>query len=290
MPVTIAPHLKPLIEGHSSRPATAWKFERTDGVIVRLTDHDHLITVDGEQYTPLGSPNVSAKRRDTSLKDHQLEMRGSLTDDAFNHDDLHAGRWRGTKVTERLFDWRYAWAGSLYSLSYWIKKTEWDGEQWNCEIEGLSQFLKPHVGNVYTRTCRFKVGSSECGVNMTPHTEGSCVVLGTLDGQKKRIIRATTASIAGTWADNYFAKGDITWTSGANDGLSEKVKAYTRATRDIELQLEMPFEIAAGDTFILVAGCNGTRDHCLNKFGNADNNGAFWFIGGNDRLQGVTPQ
>ena len=117
----------------------------------------------------------------------------------------------------------------------------------------------------------------------------SADLLGMLDGEKRRIIRATTGSLSGTYADNWFAWGSITGTSGANNGITRDVKSYAQATRDIKCQTPFPFAIAAGDTFTLIAGCNGLKSTCVSKFSNVVNFGGFEFIPGSDEVLRVRP-
>ena len=47
--------------------------------------------------------------------------------------------------------------------------------------------------------------------------------------------------------------------------------------------------IAAGDTFTLIAGCNGLKSTCVSKFSNVVNFGGFEFIPGSDEVLRVRP-
>jgi len=70
----------------------------------------------------------------------------------------------------------------------------------------------------------------------------------------------------GMSSDGYFTKGVITFTSGANNGLSRRINLYT--TGNIQVSPGFPSAPAAGDTFSAVAGCDKTVATCTGKFNN----------------------
>lgn len=67
----------------------------------------------------------------------------------------------------------------------------------------------------------------------------------------------------------YFDHGAITFTSGANDGLSFEVKAYVPG--QITLFLPTPYQTEAGDTYSMHAGCDKLRETCRDRFNNIVN-------------------
>ena len=62
--------------------------------------------------------------------------------------------------------------------------------------------------------------------------------------------------------DAYFAKGIITFTSGANAGLSRAVQTYVNAGGQISVAFPFPNPPAAGDTFTALRGCLLTLADC----------------------------
>ncbi len=71
-----------------------------------------------------------------------------------------------------------------------------------------------------------------------------------------------------TAADAYYSQGQMTFTSGANAGLSRAVKAYLNAAGAITLVLPLPAAPAAGDAFTISAGCDLTMATCTSRFNN----------------------
>ena len=71
-----------------------------------------------------------------------------------------------------------------------------------------------------------------------------------------------------TKADDYFDLGVITFTSGANDGLTANVATYKNASGALVLRYPFPKTPAVGDTFTIYPGCDLQQSTCTNKFSN----------------------
>ena len=83
--------------------------------------------------------------------------------------------------------------------------------------------------------------------------------------------------------DGWFRAGKLAFTSGANDGLSVEVKNHRNdGAVTIELWQVMPEPIAAGDTFVISAGCDKRFQTCHERFNNIINFRGFPHIPGND--------
>lgn len=97
--------------------------------------------------------------------------------------------------------------------------------------------------------------------------------------------RLLTASGLGSFADGWFRHGRLTWTSGANAGLSAEVRAHAKmATADVvELWQRAPFAVEAGDGFEVTAGCDKTFATCKARFANVANFRGFPHMPGNDK-------
>jgi len=80
----------------------------------------------------------------------------------------------------------------------------------------------------------------------------------------------------------YFDGGLITFTSGLNDGFSQEVKSYVPG--QITLHLPMPYAIAAGDTYSMVAGCDKSLATCRDRFSNVVNFRGEPYLPGIDRV------
>ncbi len=77
-------------------------------------------------------------------------------------------------------------------------------------------------------------------------------------------------------ADGYFTQGIISFTSGANNGVSRTVQWHGRG--NVAVGVPWPSAPAVGDTFTIAAGCDHTLATCTSKFGNQNNFRGFPYI------------
>jgi hypothetical protein len=75
----------------------------------------------------------------------------------------------------------------------------------------------------------------------------------------------------------YFDLGYLTFTSGANAGLTFTVDEYLGAGV-ITIRKVLPFPPSVGDTFSILPGCNKAMTTCNYKFSNLANFGGFPFV------------
>ncbi len=67
-------------------------------------------------------------------------------------------------------------------------------------------------------------------------------------------------------AANAWALGSITMTRGANAGLARTMRGNTAT--GVTTIVPWPLPVASGDTFIVVPGCDKTRQTCAGRFKN----------------------
>lgn len=266
----------------SLRLATCWKIERKDGYAIFVTDHNTSLTVYGDVYSPAGGFNSSVVRREFGMKTDDTEYEGLVTSDLITHEDLFAGKYSRSKVTEYVVDWRYPWAAPQITAVYWIKGLSFDEEVWKAEVAGLSYVLQQPAGSNYSRQCRVRLYSAKCGVLESAYRTSNATV-DTVTS--RRIFAATSGSISGSFVDDYFKYGKIVWKTGDNVGIECEVKEYTQTGRIIELQMSLPFDVQSGDLFDISAGCAHTQQGthgCKLKFNNLVNYRGFREIPGTD--------
>lgn len=112
----------------------------------------------------------------------------------------------------------------------------------------------------YQGQCLATVYDPECGKSSAAFTvAGSATSAATLGRTK---FSTSLGQSAG-----YFDLGTLTFTSGANAGVSRTVKSHA-AGGDITLLSPLPAQVAAGDAFIVLPGCDGLQSTCVTKFNN----------------------
>lgn len=137
----------------------------------------------------------------------------------------------------------------------------------NSHLELLNQNMPR---NLYQSSCVNTLYDASCTLNRT-----SFAVSGTVaSGSTAISINATLSQATG-----YFDQGIITFTSGANNGISRTVKSYVHGTPSTA-SLIAPFAAtpAPGDTFTIYPGCDKTSATCASKFSNLLNFRGFPFV------------
>lgn len=257
-----------------------WLLERTDGVKPSFTDHDENLTFDGVTYEALAGMTASAVTQTLSLNVDTMDIAGALQSDHLNEADLAAGLYDNAALTLYLVDWTnvadrdIVFAGSVGEISRGLNA-------FTAEMRGLSHGLNQERGRVYQRACDANLGDSRCTVNLeSPTYKGNGIV----DGVSSNHV--FSASGLDGFADGWFAGGRLVWTSGANQGAAIEVKTHVNTGAEVSFELweSMAFDIAAGDTFTVTAGCDKSLDTCIAKFNNVANFRGFPFIPGNDTV------
>jgi len=256
--------------------ATLWKITRTDAVVLYFTDHDTVLEYDGDTYQPAGGFDASARQKQADLQVQNFEVSGMLSSSRITFADLESGLYNEAQVDEFLVDWRYPFAGAFFARKYWIVETNWTGNRWEARVEGLTRWLRPGIGELYERTCRYKLGETRCGINLASWTFPGTVTSVTFPGQDKRRVFWSTL----IFVDGVFDYGTVQWATGNNAGLVSEVKHSELFVGRVELYLDTPYDIQAGDTFTITVGCYKTKAWCTNIFSNFVNFGGFPFIPG----------
>lgn len=117
------------------------------------------------------------------------------------------------------------------------------------------------MGGDYSPTCRAVLGDARCKVAL-----GGFTASGTVNTVTSRQVFISNAM---TQAAGYFSGGEVQFLTGANAGRRMEIKDFSNT--QFTLVLPMPNNIAVGDTFNAIAGCDKTFSTCYGKFSNAVN-------------------
>jgi uncharacterized phage protein (TIGR02218 family) len=134
----------------------------------------------------------------------------------------------------------------------------------NSDLELLNVMLPR---NVYQAGCVHKLYDAGCALSRAALTVSSAAA----SGSTQRVINSALAQAAG-----YFDLGVLTFTAGANTGISRTVKSYAPGVHTLSFPL--PSVPAIGDTFTTYPGCDKQQATCNAKFSNVANFGGFPFI------------
>lgn len=257
---------------------TCFRVTRRDGEVFGFTDHDLALAFDGVDFQPETGFSGSDVASSMGLAVDTMEVGGVLSSDAISEDDLAAKRWDGAAVTIWRVDWSDV-ANRVVILSGSLGEIERGPVAHRTELRSLAHALNQPTGRIYGATCDADLGDPRCGVDLNQPAFAST---GSVAASTSRV--AFTTADLGAFAAGWCRRGKLTWTWGANEGLVAEVKRHLvlSGSRSIELSEEMPFDIEAGDTFAIEAGCDKTIATCASKFDNVVNFRGFPHMPGND--------
>ena len=274
---TIAPALQAKLDSGVTTLCRCWLIARQDGLTQGFTDHDEDVVLDAVTCRAGTGLSGSEAAQSFGLAVDASELSGALADDTLNEADLAAGRYDGAAVELWLVDWSEPDLRVLLAKGQ-LGEVRREGGAFTAELRGLSERLAEESGRLYTTTCSADLGDARCGVDLDdPAFRGSGIVAAPLAASR------FTASGLDAFDDGWFTAGKLTFTSGANAGLSVEVKSHRNdGAVTLDLWQAMPEPIEAGDAFTVSAGCDKRFVTCHDKFANVTNFRGFPHIPGND--------
>ncbi|NDF11892.1 MAG: DUF2163 domain-containing protein [Proteobacteria bacterium] len=229
-------------------------------------------------YTLLTKDQNQKAKFQTTARGYRLasSVGGSVTGEGaqVKEADLMAGLYDFAEIEIFKVNYTDLSQGTLKLRRGWIGEVSVNKGQFVAEVRGLMQALSQTIGELYSPSCRASLGDSRCKIAMEPYTRTGSITSVT---DNTRFADSTRVEAAG-----YFTFGKITFTSGANNGLSMEVKEYVPGK--ITLALPMPFAVVVGDTYSMTAGCDKTIETCIVRFANAVNFRGEPHVPGTDRM------
>ncbi len=255
---------------------------RPDGVSLGFTTCDRDIVLSGgERYKANTAFDPTAKEANADLSVDNQEIKSILNSDDITDADLRAGVYSDAVITIGIV--RYNSLPPSISDSI-IEQVGVVGEITTTDtyyvMENLSKpaaLLRQNASVKTSPICRYRFGDNKCTKNLTALTFN--VEITAIKSERQ-------FEIDGSIANGLLDFGEITFSSGDNDGITMGVLGYN--TNIIELFLAPPKPAQVGDTLIAIAGCNKTWTVCNSTYSNGINFGgepSFGnFMPGNDFL------
>lgn len=241
--------------------ATCWKLTRRDGTVLGFTEHDRNLLIDSITYLASSGFTPSAIASNTNLAADSLALEGVLDADLITERDILAGLYDFAEIEIFMVNFADTSQGKLTLRRGTLGEISLQQQQFTAEIFGLTEQMAQVVGDLYSPSCRAKLGDDKCKVNLADFT-----VTGTLTGVTSSAVVSDDALMQ---AAGWFNFGRFTFTSGENNGLTREVKNFTGG--QLTFALAFPYPIVIGDTYTLSAGCDKTSGTCKAKFTNLIN-------------------
>jgi len=242
----------------------AWMVERTDGVTLCFTDHDTDLEFDGKTFKADSGLTAAALQSSTGLSVDNTEVIGALQDTAITEEDVRAGRFSNASVTTWMVNWVDP-GQRMIRFKGTIGEIVQSGNQFTAELRGLTEALNRKSQRLYQPNCSAILGDNECKFDVA-HAGFSfeTTILETREGAAFLMVNDPF------FADEWFQRGKATVTSGRAKGLVAMVKQDVQQDdgRLVRMWVDFNLQPEAGDTILLVAGCDKQADTCRTKFSN----------------------
>lgn len=258
---------------------TCWKMTRRDSTVMGFTSHDRDIVVDSVTYKAASGFTPTAIASSSALNVDNLDLEGMLTDQSITEADIMAGLYDFAEIEIFMVNYAAPEDGQVMLRRGWLGEVSFSGNHFIAEVRGLTQALTQTVGELFSPSCRASLGDSRCGVDLASHTVTGNV---TSTASSQEFVDSTRDEVSGI-----FTGGVVSFTSGANDGLSMEVKEYILQAGSggrVILAMPMPYAIAASDSYSLVKGCDKTLATCRDRFANVANFRGEPHVPGMDRI------
>lgn len=264
------------IAGEVTTLATCWALTRRDGTEMFFTDFDKDLVIEGDTYLAASGYSRSAIANSSSFTVDNLDIIGNLQSDVIREEDLFSGLYDYAEVRIFMVNWQDLSMGTIPLRKGWLGEISASDGAFTAELRGLSQALLHEVGAVYTPLCSADLGDSHCAVDIEALTETDVIASVTSRSE------FTLTSYDG--ADDVLNGGVLSFTSGANAGRSLEIRDWAQSGKVITLFLDMPFDIAEGDTVSFFPGCDKRFATCRDTYANHLNFRGFPHIPGTDAL------
>ena len=253
-----------LATGNTTR-ALCWRVERADGEVFGFTDHDAPISFGGLTYEARSAFEGSELSDSLGLAVDDQDVSGALASDRITAADLIRGIYDGARVEIWGSIGRPPARGNCKGPSLSARSSAArSGSAPKCGPRSPASGRRPARAtfpNARRRSATPVAGStSTCPSSRDGHGRRLA---------RRRLHRDRPRGLCAGW----FARGVLTWTSGANDGLRSEVRGFTAGItgRTLALWRDPPFPIEVGDHFTVTAGCDKSFATCKAKFANAAN-------------------
>lgn len=282
----ISDELKAHLASELTTVCVCWKIKRKDGTILGFTSRSSDFAYNDSSGDGSVTYKASTGISPTTTKEtigtgiDNLDVIGTIDSPDITAEDLHGGLYDSAQVTIFYLNYQDLTMGHCVLMRGRIGQITSDNVSFTVEIRSLSQLLAQQIGRVTTPLCDAEFCDSRCKLNVATYTH-----TGTVTSVESR--RVFTVSSFSAIDDNRFQLGKCTFTSGNNNGKSMEIKYNDGG--EIELQIDMPFDITVGDTISVVEGCDKLHSTCHNMYDNVINFRGFPHIPGVDAVLNIVP-
>lgn len=267
--IPIHPELQARLESGATTLCWCWRVTRRDGQVFGFTDHDRAVSADGTAFE-LSSELSPAPLRNEAGAPARGAAFGALSSDRITPEDVDAGLWDGARVEILRTDWSEP---DLFWRAFTgeIAQVRRGPSGFTADLAGPGARLDRVIGRVFARACDAELGDGRCGVDLS---DAAWRGAGTVSEAEGGALAVT--GLEG-FTPGWFARGRIVWSGG-------EARVAVHEPGRVELDGAARRAPQPGESFEIIAGCDGRADTCREKFGNFINFRGCPHMPGNDVL------
>jgi uncharacterized phage protein (TIGR02218 family) len=258
----ITPALQTHLDSGTTTLCHCWRLTLRSGEKLGFTDHDEALVFDGTSFEAQAGFTGTEIHSSTGLSVDNLEASGALKSGQLDEARLNAGDYDHAEIEIWQVSWQDASQRILQRKGHLGEVTYGQGH-FAAEVRGLAHLLNQPKGRLFQFACDATLGDARCGVNLV-------AIAGTIVA-----VRDNSFDISGigSYTDDWFTRGTLSWVSGPNAGRSLPIKRHRALSPNARFDVwHVPkFVIAAGEQVLLKPGCDKQFATCKDKFENATN-------------------
>jgi uncharacterized phage protein (TIGR02218 family) len=261
------------------RRMTCMRIECVDGTILRFAEHPHDIKVSGQTY--LAGCDFTGVEIGTGFAPSTIDLKSFIGFADITEAMLMSGKFDNAKAYIFATDWNLPVVDYEPICKAIFGKLQVEDNKYTVEFMSLIDLLNQTVGFNYSTQCPKEFGGQEPGGCLVDAV--ALRVTGTIDSVGPNTFFYDAAR---TELSDYFGWGKIWITSGDNIGIPPRmVKAFESGF--IQIYEPFPYEVVAGDTYLLEPGCRKLLGICGAQYNNIINFGGFSYVPGDSILKTI---
>lgn len=255
------------LAGETTTYAIFIKITRKDATVKAFTSHVSDVVYDSVTYKSSSGLALTNVESSVGKGVNNANAYGLIDSVDITDIDLITGKYDDASVEVFMLNYNDLTQDKVGHFKGFIGEVQQGRKYFESEVRSLIQRAFQLIGKTTQASCRANLGDSDCSVNLASFTFSGTV----LASSSKTAFTTSTASIV-SQAENYFAYGKLTFTSGDNNGISAQVRTNNSALpMTFTLMDLLPYVPGVGDSFTLIAGCDKRLTTCINKFNNVLN-------------------
>lgn len=254
------------------------RIDLKDGTQLAFTDHDQALSFNLGDGALTYLPDTGILPSDLSLsagfEADDMEVSGPIGD-VVTRTAVLGGRYDDATVRYFFVNWSDLTQGAVKLIKGYVALASVEGGTFKFTVHSEIAKFSRSVGRVITGFCDADLGDARCGFSLVAV---NATVTAVTDA------RSFTVSFSGSYANNYFNQGTVTFTGGAMDGCRPVEIFDWTSGGAVILWTDLPEPPTIGDTLELRRGCDKTRATCRDTFDNVINFRGFPDVPGSDQV------